>query len=131
MNLALDNAGLKPSDIDFVNAHATSTVAGDIEEAQSIGDVFGDKTPVNSLKGHIGHTMAASGSLELIACLDMMERGVFAPTLNLDNIDKNCDCIDLFKANKEMQVDIFMKNSFALGGTNCSLIIGRYKGGGK
>jgi 3-oxoacyl-[acyl-carrier-protein] synthase II len=128
MNLALDNAGLKPSDIDFVNAHATSTVAGDIEEAQSIGDVFGDRTPVNSLKGHIGHTMAASGSLELIACLDMMKRGIFAPTLNLDNIDKNCGCIDLFKANKEMQVDIFMKNSFALGGTNCSLIIGRYKG---
>ena len=86
---------------------------------------FGSNIPVNSLKGHIGHTMAASGSLELIAMLDMMENK-FAPTLNLENIDQECSDIRHLKKDEILNVT-FMKNSFALGGTNCSLIIRRYK----
>ncbi|MDR2709407.1 MAG: beta-ketoacyl-[acyl-carrier-protein] synthase family protein [Elusimicrobiota bacterium] len=126
MKLALENAKLTPSDIDFVNAHATSTIAGDIEEAQAVGELFGGQVLVNSLKGHIGHTMAASGSLELIACLDMLEREEFAPTLNLCEVDPKCSCINLFKENKKVKVNTFIKNSFALGGTNCCLIVRRY-----
>lgn len=127
MRSALKSADLNPSDIDFINAHATSTLAGDIEESKAINAVFGKDTPVNSLKGHIGHTMAASGSLELIAMLDMMKQNKFAPTLNLENIDQECSDIRHLKKNETLDVNIFMKNSFALGGTNCSLIIRRYK----
>ena len=126
MNLALTNAALLAEDIDFINAHATSTVSGDIEESKAISAVFGNNKPVNSLKGHIGHTMAASGSLELIAMLDMMKRNQFAPTLNLKNVDPECSSVKHLKQNENLRINTFMKNSFALGGTNCSLIIRRY-----
>ncbi|MDR0486055.1 MAG: beta-ketoacyl-[acyl-carrier-protein] synthase family protein [Elusimicrobiota bacterium] len=124
MRKALQSAdGLKPQDIDLINAHATSTIAGDIEEAKSISEIFGENVLVNSLKGHIGHTMAASGSLELIAILKMAERGHFAPTLNLENIDEACLGVNLFKEIQNKKIKTFMKNSFALGGQNCSLIV--------
>jgi 3-oxoacyl-[acyl-carrier-protein] synthase II len=126
MTLALKNAAMHPEDIDFINAHATSTVAGDIEESKAIASVFGNKKPVNSLKGHIGHTMAASGSLELIAMIEMMNRNKFAATLNLENVDPECLAIKHVRKNEEFNINAFMKNSFALGGTNCSLIIRRY-----
>jgi 3-oxoacyl-[acyl-carrier-protein] synthase II len=127
MKLALKSAELEPSDIDLINAHATSTLAGDIEESKAIAQVFGGKVPVNSLKGHIGHTMAASGALELIATLDMANRSKFAATLNLENIDPECAGINHITAAQDLNVNIFMKNSFALGGTNCSLIVKKYE----
>jgi len=123
MELALSDAGLKKEDIDFVNAHATSTPAGDIEEARAIGEVFGRDIKVNSLKGHIGHTMAASGSLELIAMLDMIERKKIAATLNLKNIDPECAVVNHITKTSEIEIKTFVKNSFALGGTNCSLAV--------
>lgn len=126
MQKALDSAEIKSNEVDFINAHATSTLAGDIEEVRAISEVFGKDVFVNSLKGHIGHTMAASGTLELIASLDMMKREKFAPTLNLENIDPQCDGINLFNKVADLKVKTFVKNSFALGGTNCSLVIRRY-----
>lgn len=126
MNLALKNASLLPQDIDLINAHATSTVAGDIEESKAIAAVFGPDKPVNSLKGHIGHTMAASGSLELMSTINMMNRNEFASTLNLEEPDPQCRGIKHLRKKEKLKVDTFMKNSFALGGTNCSLIIRRY-----
>ena len=126
MNLALKNAALYPEDVGFINAHATSTLAGDIEESKAIASVFGGNKPVNSLKGHIGHTMAASGSLELIATIEMMNKNKFAATLNLENVDPECAGIRHVKNNEELNISTFMKNSFALGGTNCSLIVRRY-----
>jgi len=123
MIAALKDAGLSPENIDFVNAHATSTPAGDIEEVQAIGSGFGNNIKVNSLKGHIGHTMAASGALELMATLDMANRGEFAATLNLENIDPECACVKHITKKQNLNVNTFMKNSFALGGTNCSLIV--------
>jgi 3-oxoacyl-[acyl-carrier-protein] synthase II len=126
MNLALRDANIAASDIDFINAHATGTVAGDIEESQAIFSAFGDKTPVNSLKGHIGHTMAASGTLELIAILIMMSQNRIAATLNLENIDKDCSNINHIAKTCDLEINTFMKNSFALGGTNCSLIVKRF-----
>ena len=125
MQAALKNASVNPEDIDMINAHATGTVAGDIEESKAIAAVFGSNKPVNSLKGHIGHTMAASGSLELIAMLDMMSRNRMAPTLNLDNIDPECAGIRHITRPENLKINTFLKNSFALGGTNCSLIIRR------
>ncbi|MCL2144250.1 MAG: beta-ketoacyl-[acyl-carrier-protein] synthase family protein, partial [Endomicrobia bacterium] len=126
MDLALKNAALYPEDVNFINAHATSTLAGDIEESKAIASVFGGNKPVNSLKGHIGHTMAASGSLELIATIDMMNRNKFAATLNLENVDPECAGIKHMQKNEDLNVNIFMKNSFALGGTNCSLVVRKY-----
>ncbi|MDR0646531.1 MAG: beta-ketoacyl-[acyl-carrier-protein] synthase family protein [Elusimicrobiota bacterium] len=126
MSLALQNADIKPDNIDLINAHATSTVAGDAEEAVSIAKVFGLKPKVNSLKGHLGHTMAASGSIELIAIIKMMLCGKIAPTLNLEEIDPACSGISHITKTQDISINTFMKNSFALGGTNASMVIRRY-----
>ncbi|MDR2735158.1 MAG: beta-ketoacyl-[acyl-carrier-protein] synthase family protein [Spirochaetota bacterium] len=126
MSMALDSAGVTPREIDLVNAHATSTVDGDIEEAISIEKVFGKDPPVNSLKGHLGHTMAASGSMELIAVIHMMLGGKAAGTLNLDAVDPACAGIRHFTGTVECAVNTFVKNSFALGGTNTSMVLRRY-----
>ncbi|MDR0953127.1 MAG: beta-ketoacyl-[acyl-carrier-protein] synthase family protein [Elusimicrobiota bacterium] len=126
MEAALKSAKIAPKDVDMVNAHATSTLAGDEEEAKSIAKVFGPSIKVNSLKGHLGHTMAASGSLELIAISKMMLEGKMAPTLNLDNVDPACQGVDHIRTQAALNINTFVKNSFALGGTNASMIIRRY-----
>ena len=127
INSALKDAKISAKDIDFVNAHATSTPAGDIEEVKAINAVFGKDIKVNSLKGHIGHTMAASGALELIAAIDMANRGEAAATLNLENIDSECGGVCHITKKRDLKINVFMKNSFALGGTNCSLILKKYE----
>ncbi|MCP4267206.1 MAG: beta-ketoacyl-[acyl-carrier-protein] synthase family protein, partial [Candidatus Brocadiaceae bacterium] len=90
MKDALTDAQLKPEDVDYVSAHATATLQGDQAEAAAIGDVFGDKVPVSSLKGYIGHTLGASGAIELAASLEMIAQSIIYPTLNLDNIEPQC-----------------------------------------
>ncbi|WP_424246118.1 3-oxoacyl-[acyl-carrier-protein] synthase II [Elusimicrobium posterum] len=126
MTSALKDAGLNAKDIDLVNAHATSTLAGDVEESVSIQEVFGPEVRVNSLKGHMGHTMAASGSLELIAIMDMMKKGLAVPTLNLENVDPQCGGLNYIREKESVKINTIMKNSFALGGTNASLIVKTY-----
>ncbi|MDR1947286.1 MAG: beta-ketoacyl-[acyl-carrier-protein] synthase family protein [Desulfovibrio sp.] len=120
---ALDDAGLKPGDVSYVNAHATATVQGDIAEAKAIALLAGDKVPVSSLKGHLGHTMAAAGVLESIACVDMLRREVLLPTLNLDNQDPQCGGISLPTSPGYGRISVIVKNNFALGGVNCSLVL--------
>ena len=126
IQMALNDAKLKTTDIDLVNAHATSTLAGDIEEVSAISNVFGKDIKVNSLKGHIGHSMAACGSMELISIMKMMLAGKVAGTLNLDNIDEQCNVVNHIRNTQEIKINNFVKNSFALGGTNASIVIGRY-----
>ena len=126
IQMALNDAKLKTTDIDLVNAHATSTLAGDIEEVSAISNVFGKDIKVNSLKGHIGHSMAACGSMELISIMKMMLAGKVAGTLNLDNIDEQCNVVNHIRSTQEIKINNFVKNSFALGGTNASIVIGRY-----
>ena len=82
------------AEVDYVNAHATATLQGDIAEGQAIAQAVGAHTPVSSLKGHMGHTMAASGALELIASLRMMQEGVLIPTRNLDEVDPESGRLD-------------------------------------
>ncbi|MDR2463463.1 MAG: beta-ketoacyl-[acyl-carrier-protein] synthase family protein [Verrucomicrobiales bacterium] len=127
IRLALADADLDAAQVNFVNAHATSTPVGDAEECAAIGAVFGANTPVNSLKGHLGHTMAASGCLELIASIRMMQRGTFAPTLNLTDPDPECAAVHHLREVTPLTVNILQKNSFALGGTNCSLLVKRWQ----
>jgi 3-oxoacyl-[acyl-carrier-protein] synthase II len=125
---ALVDAGVEPGQIDYINAHATATVAGDISEATAIADVFaGLQVPVSSLKGHMGHTLAASGALETIASLEMMRCGRLVPTLNLDVPDPSLPSLaHVPAAGLAKKVRCFVKNSFAFGGINAVLIIKEY-----
>ncbi|MEI8309931.1 MAG: beta-ketoacyl-[acyl-carrier-protein] synthase family protein [Verrucomicrobiota bacterium] len=119
---ALDNAGIPPEEIDYVNAHAAGTVQGDAEEAAAIHEIFGDRVPASSLKGNLGHTLGASGPIELIAALMMMRDSVVYPTLNLRNPASDCDGIRHVTSTVSQPVGTFIKNSFAFGGINAALI---------
>lgn len=127
MKKALSDAGIKPPDIDYINAHATATIQGDIEECRAIRNIFGRYVPVSSLKGHLGHTMAASGALELIGTIEMMKRKSVIPTLNLENPDELCEKINLTQKLETRDIRYALKNNFALGGVNSSLILRRHE----
>jgi 3-oxoacyl-[acyl-carrier-protein] synthase II len=126
MKLALADAGLEPAGVDYVNAHATATIQGDVAESEAIASLFGSRVPVSSFKGHMGHAMAASGSLELIASLELMRKGCLVPTLNLENVDPACGGIRHLTAIEEEPCAVFVKNNFALGGVNSSIVVRRY-----
>ncbi|MCK5311839.1 MAG: beta-ketoacyl-[acyl-carrier-protein] synthase family protein [Desulfobacteraceae bacterium] len=128
MDSALIDAGIKPSDIDFVNAHATATLQGDNEEAAAIHSVFGSNTPVNSLKGYLGHTLGASGAIELAVIIEMMNNNIIYPTLNLDNVDEACNMLNHVKTKQNKNIDLILKNCFAFGGINASIILKKYEG---
>ncbi len=124
MEFAMQASGILPENIDYINAHATATAAGDACEAQAIGHVFpGKRVPVSSLKGYFGHTLGASGALELIAALTMAQGGRLLPTLNLENIDPECAMIRHVLEPETHTVRLFMKNSFAFGGISTVLIV--------
>jgi 3-oxoacyl-[acyl-carrier-protein] synthase II len=118
----LKEAGIKANEVDYINAHATATINGDKEEAEAIKEVFGDQIPVSSLKGYMGHTLGASGSIELIATLIMMEKGCIYPTLNLESISPECDGIFHVTQKLTRKIDVIVKNCFAFGGINASII---------
>ncbi len=129
MKMALDQRGVSPADIDYINAHATSTPNGDIHEAVAIADVFRGEHPViSSTKSMTGHEMWMAGSSEVIYSMLMMEGGFIAPTLNYNGIED--DSLNLQISNQRIDKDFsrFMSNSFGFGGTNTSLIIEKYKG---
>jgi 3-oxoacyl-[acyl-carrier-protein] synthase II len=128
IEIALTRSGLKASEIEYVNAHATGTVQGDAEEATVIGRVFGPNVPVSSIKGHLGHSLAACGAIEAIACMDMMENGILIPTRNLEQPDVHCQGINLFKENLRRETKCVLSNNFAFGGMNTSLIISSMEG---
>jgi len=133
MNLALNNAHINAVQVGYINAHATATEQGDIAESHAIATVFSDQTPVSSLKGHLGHTLAASGALETIATIDMQHTGHIVPTLHLTEIDSRCAPLNYVRevaSSVELSgnkpIDYALKNSFALGGVNTSLVLRRY-----
>jgi len=123
---AMTDAHVLPEEIDYINAHATGTEVGDTAEAEAIRTIFpkGD-VKVSSLKGHIGHTLGASGALESIAVLKGLESGTLYPSRNLDHIDDSCDGIFLFRRNTKQEAKTFLKNSFAFGGINTVLVYRR------
>ena len=127
MRAALKRSGLALDQIDYLNAHGTSTPLGDVLELGAVKRLFGDaayKLSMSSTKSAIGHLLGAAGSVEAIYCLLAMRDGVVPPTLNLDNPSEGCD-IDLVpKTAKERKVRFAMSNSFGFGGTNASLIFG-------
>ncbi|MFK7759263.1 MAG: beta-ketoacyl-ACP synthase II [Phycisphaerales bacterium] len=138
MKWALDDAGFDPTDIDYINAHGTSTPLGDKAEIIAVKSIFGDHATkggangglvMNSTKSMHGHCLGASGAVELIACIHAVRDGIVAPTINLDNIDPECGGVDIVaNTAREMPVRRAMNNTFGFGGHNVSLIVSRYDG---
>ena len=131
MELALFRGGISPEQIDILSSHATATPVGDIQEAKAIKKVFGksSKTYVNNTKSFIGHTMGAAGALELAGNLPSFEEGLVHPTINLDNLDPECDIplLVIKTPEKIKQVDYILNNSFGMLGINSVVIVKRYK----
>ncbi len=131
MRLALDRAGLKPEDIDILNTHATATQLGDIQECKAVREVFGmeGRTRINNTKSYMGHTMGAAGALELTGNLPAFEDGYVHPTINLDEMDPECQLNNLVANTPEQldSVNIIMNNSFGMFGINSVLIVRKYQ----
>ncbi|NDV23244.1 beta-ketoacyl synthase [Desulfovibrio sp. JC022] len=125
MSEALNDAGISETDIDYVNAHATGTLQGDASEAQAVATLLGSTPPVSSLKGHLGHTMAASGAIETIATVRMMQENTIIPTANLTNPAEECSAINNALHLQTRPITYALKNNFALGGINTSLVLRR------
>lgn len=123
MRLAVERAGRTVSEIGYVNAHATGTGQGDREEARALREVVGEGVPVSSLKGHLGHSLAACGALEAIASITMMEKGVLIPTRNLETVDPECDGVDHLREKRAAHPGLVLSNNFAFGGMNTSLLL--------
>jgi 3-oxoacyl-[acyl-carrier-protein] synthase II len=127
MQLALDQAGIQPGDVGYINGHGTATDNGDIAESQATAALFGDKVPFSTIKSYIGHTLGACGALEAWMSLHMMREGWACPTLNLDNVDERCGNLDYIRgAVRPLATDTIMSNNFAFGGINTSLIFRRW-----
>jgi 3-oxoacyl-[acyl-carrier-protein] synthase II len=124
MMLSLEDAGVSPDQIDYVNAHATGTPIGDVAEARATWSVFERAVPISSQKGHVGHTLGACGTLEAIWTVEMMRRGFFAPTRNLTEVDPECPALDFVQEIREAKAKIAMSNNFAFGGVNTSIVLG-------
>ena len=129
MELALQDAGITPDKIGYVNGHGTATEKGDIAETLATEAVFGF-VPMSSQKSYLGHTLGACGALEAWFSIEMMNGGWFAPTLNLNDIDPRCGKADyILSGGREIQTDYVMSNNFAFGGVNTSLVFKRWKDG--
>jgi 3-oxoacyl-[acyl-carrier-protein] synthase II len=126
MRLALQDAGLDAEAIDYVSAHGTATVLGDIAESQATAAVLGKKIPISSMKSYTGHTLGACGVLEAWAAVRMMDEGWFHPTANLTNLDPACAELDYIVGDiRKIDCEYLMSNNFAFGGINTSLIFRR------
>ena len=130
MRWALDDAGIAPHEIDYINAHGTSTPINDGNETRSIKRVFGDhayRLAISSTKSMIGHAMGASGSLEAIACVLTIRNGLIPPTINYETPDPECDLDYVPNTARPQKITTTLSNSFGLGGQNACLIIREYK----
>ena len=124
---ALESADIPAQDIGYVNAHGTATDLGDIAESQATYELFGNSVPFSSMKSYMGHTLGACGALESWLAIEMMNRGWFAPTINLENIDPLCSPLDYIRGTgRDINVNYVMNNNFAFGGINTSLIFARH-----
>jgi 3-oxoacyl-[acyl-carrier-protein] synthase II len=131
MERALRDAGLVAQDVDYVNAHATSTPAGDRIEATALHAVLGrraEQVPVSSTKGMTGHMLGAAGAVEALFCVRALETGLLPPTINLDRPDPECRLDHVAHKARAVPAAVALSNSFGFGGTNASLVFGRAGG---
>ncbi len=130
MQLALDNAGLHPADIGYINAHGTSTQLNDKSETAAIKKIFGEqayKVPISSTKSMMGHLLGASGSLEAVICAKVLNENVLPPTINYETPDPACDLDYVPNHARPARPAYVMSNSFGFGGHNASLILSRFE----
>ena len=131
MRMAIADAGLTPADIDYVNAHGTSTKVNDRVESKACHEVFGElaaTSPVSSTKSMMGHLIAAAGVTEMIVCLMAMRDGVLPPTINYENPDPDCDLDYVPNQAREAELNYSLNNSFGFGGQNVTLCLSRFNG---
>jgi 3-oxoacyl-[acyl-carrier-protein] synthase II len=129
MNSTLMDAGISPTEVDYINAHGTSTKYGDELETIAIKTVFGDhayKLCVSSTKSMIGHLLGASGGVEAGICALSILNGIVPPTINLENPDSECDLDYVPNKARELDINIAMSNSFGFGGTNACILLKRF-----
>lgn len=130
MKKAIEQAGIQISDIDYVNAHATSTPVGDANEAKAIFEVFGENGPaVSSTKSMTGHECWMAGASEVIYSMLMMKHSFVAPNINLETPDEDAAKLNLVQKTLDKKIDVFLSNSFGFGGTNSALIIKKIEDG--
>jgi 3-oxoacyl-[acyl-carrier-protein] synthase II len=123
MTNAIDDAEIDVSEVDYINAHGTSTPLGDIAETIALKSVFGDSVPqISSTKSMTGHTLGAAGAIESIFCIKAINEGIIPPTINLDNPDPLCDLNYTPLVSSEKKVSVAINNSFGFGGTNSTLV---------
>jgi 3-oxoacyl-[acyl-carrier-protein] synthase II len=130
MRKALERAGLTPGDIDYINAHGTSTPLGDRVETLAIKAVFGSRAfqiPISSTKGATGHLMGAGGITELIACIKAIEEEIVPPTINYEEPDPDCDLDYVPNIPRRTRVRVAMSNSFGFGGQNACLVVREFR----
>lgn len=128
LNMALKQGGLSPKEIDYINAHATSTPVGDYFEAEALGEVFsGLRTPVSSTKSMTGHECWMAGASEIVYSMLMMQHDFIAPNINFENPDEASEKLNIIAETKQQRLDTILSNSFGFGGTNSTLIIKRFK----
>ena len=130
MSEALKDAGMKPDDIDYINAHGTSTPLNDSCETKAIKQVFGEhayKIPISSTKSMTGHLLGGAGGIEAVFSIKALEEGVIPPTMNYENPDPECDLDYVPNEARSMGISTVMSNSFGFGGTNGVLIFRKFQ----
>jgi 3-oxoacyl-[acyl-carrier-protein] synthase II len=130
MRWALEDAGVTPDDVDYINAHGTSTVLNDISETRAIRSLFGErayKIPISSTKSMIGHVLGGAGALESVVCVKTLQTGVIHPTINYEHPDPECDLDYVPNKCRKADVRIILKNSFGFGGQNACLVFKKYE----
>jgi 3-oxoacyl-(acyl-carrier-protein) synthase len=130
MQLALDNAGLGRNEIQYINAHGTSTPLNDKSETAAIKTVFGEQAynvPISSTKSMTGHLLGASGALEALICTLVLQQGILPPTINYETPDPECDLDYVPNTARKLPVRHIMSNSFGFGGHNATIILSQFE----
>ena len=129
MRWAIENAGALPQDVDYINAHGTSTPINDTIETMAIKKVFGEiayKIPISSTKSMLGHALGGSGALEAVACVKTIQDSIIHPTVNQYNPDPNCDLDYVPNFARQQEVNLVISNSFGFGGQNTCVVFQKY-----
>ncbi|OPY83952.1 MAG: 3-oxoacyl-(acyl-carrier-protein) synthase 2 [Syntrophorhabdus sp. PtaU1.Bin153] len=130
MGLALRNSGVNPEEVQYINAHGTSTTLNDLYETRAIKKVFGDlayKIPISSSKSMIGHTLGAAGGIEAVITAKTIHEGIITPTINYETPDPDCDLDYVPNQSRKCCVDVAISNSFAFGGHNATLVLRKHR----
>ena len=128
LEMALRESGLQAKDIGYINAHATSTPAGDASEARALHAIFGDAgTPVSSTKGMTGHECWMAGASEIVYSMLMMQHDFIAPNINFEHPDEDSAKLNIVSSTINKNFNIFLSNSFGFGGTNSSLVVRKWQ----